>query len=322
MNKEIKRKIVEDYSNNVSTRKIKKKYHTSYETIKKICKEEGIFVCKYPSYSEELKKKAVFMYANGERPSIIVKKTKTPNSSTLYRWCVKKGIKLRSMEESSRIRFNITIKEDVFDNFTEESLYWIGFISADGTVYKNRLSLGLSKKDKLHVDKFASFLGTNNKKFETKKNMHGKEFFTYGISVSSKKLINRLNELNITANKTFSLDPNKELKNSKYYWRGIIDGDGCITICNTKRGIYPQISLVGSYKVIEKFIDFVNSQIINISNKPRKKGNVYTTSMTHNKAYKIIEYLYENSNIYLERKKERAEEILNSEIFLTRYSKK
>ena len=47
-------------------------------------------------------------------------------------------------------------------NDTPETYYWTGFIMADGNLNKNNhLIVQLSKKDKVHLEKLAEFLGTN-----------------------------------------------------------------------------------------------------------------------------------------------------------------
>ena len=54
--------------------------------------------------------------------------------------------------------------ETVFDEITEESAYWMGFLMADGNIYlpkgkrNPRITLVLSEKDKEHIVKFKFFL--------------------------------------------------------------------------------------------------------------------------------------------------------------------
>ena len=56
----------------------------------------------------------------------------------------------------------------VFDSInTEEKAYWLGFLYADGCIFKHgnsyKLQLALSSKDEDHVIKFTNFIGRNTK---------------------------------------------------------------------------------------------------------------------------------------------------------------
>ena len=60
-----------------------------------------------------------------------------------------------------------TINENVFNEITEESAYWIGFLMADGCIATRKsspyISLRISEVDIEHIEKFRSFLGSNHK---------------------------------------------------------------------------------------------------------------------------------------------------------------
>lgn len=47
------------------------------------------------------------------------------------------------------------MNSNFFNEITSNNIaYWIGFITADGSVNKNSLSIGLALKDKEHLEKF------------------------------------------------------------------------------------------------------------------------------------------------------------------------
>ncbi len=127
----------------------------------------------------------------------------------------------------------------IFKNIdTEEKAYWLGFIYADGSVDNRhkKLKVTLSDLDKNHLLKLQKFLG------------HDKPLYTYKektfnfnsdymckpqveLSVYSVELFNSLQTFGIIPNKTynFCLDISSIPNNlHKHFWRGIIDGDGCL----------------------------------------------------------------------------------------------
>ena len=84
------------------------------------------------------------------------------------------------------------INENAFDNFTEESVYWLGFLWADGYVQntnKNK-TIDLECIDKEHIEKFKKFL--NIPKISTRERNNS---ITYRVYCSSAKLVTRLYEL-------------------------------------------------------------------------------------------------------------------------------
>jgi hypothetical protein len=91
----------------------------------------------------------------------------------------------------------------------------------------------------------------------------------------------------------------------KHYWRGFVDGDGTIGFNNP----YPVIGLCGTYAVCEAFrgwcLQFVDSKAM-----VRKSGNIYYYGLSGSKAIPIIRELYEGATVYLDRKYEKAMEIL------------
>lgn len=50
----------------------------------------------------------------------------------------------------------------LYTEISPQTIYWVGFIIADGSFYKNRFELSLSAKDKEHLEKFASYINYSN----------------------------------------------------------------------------------------------------------------------------------------------------------------
>lgn len=131
------------------------------------------------------------------------------------------GRKLNS-GDGARLRY------DAFNALTPESAYWVGFLMADG--YINRCKKGapdvalcLSIKDKEHVYKFKGFLHSDRAVSFSKG-----RYPTAIFSVSSESLVTRLEQLGVTTHKTFTARVDEKLADNPHFWRGLIDGDGCL----------------------------------------------------------------------------------------------
>lgn len=202
------------------------------------------------------------------------------------------GIKL------SKAQFN----ECIFDNIdTEEKAYWLGFIYADGCISDNG-SLEIGLIDKEHLEKFKVFLESKNP-IRTK---HYKQYTSYSISNKSKHLKEVLISYGCTPRKSLTLKfPNIDIFQTPSlvipFIRGIFDGDGSVGIdkrrnCNKS---FPRVNLVGTQDIVTKCLEYTNikSSVIKWNN-----NNYYETKFTHNKAMMFLNTIYNDANIYLDRK--------------------
>lgn len=200
--------------------------------------------------------------------------------------------------------------ETVFDKIdNEEAAYWLGFLYADGNISSigNRLEVRLAIKDLPHLEKFRKFLKLST---EIRTGICNGNSFCH-LSIRNKHLWNTLNTLGCFPQKSLKLKfPNLSIFQGNiqelvlHFIRGYVDGDGCLSIYKRKTGVIAtELSLVGT----ESFLKTVNKIFKN-------KGYILNKSCQdwENKAFqlkfsfvpsrKIARYLYENANVYLERK--------------------
>ena len=195
----------------------------------------------------------------------------------------------------------------LFDFFkkinTEEKAYMLGFILADGYICEQRgeLRIKLSAKD-------ADILLKFNKALESDVPIKYLYHSTTGnklvsISYSSREMLNDLHKYNLFANKSMQEIFYREIPRYflKDYIRGIFDGDGFI------RKNLKQIGCCGSKDVISQIIlNLKNELNLNICLDTHLKydesSHIYRCWFTGENAEKIINYLYKDSNIYLDRK--------------------
>jgi len=144
--------------------------------------------------------------------------------------------------------------------------YWMGFIMADGWISKEgQLVVGLSKKDKCHLEKLAKLLKTNINTIECEETeFFGKKYKRekpVRIAVQDKVLGLKLkNKMNISIRKTYNPPDLSFLNtNNKFFsfLAGFIDGDGSFS--KNKYNVYFRIEChknwIKNFKYIKKRID-------------------------------------------------------------------
>lgn len=210
------------------------------------------------------------------------------------------GIFIRNRSNAKRTN---QIKEDIFDVITEESAYWIGFLLADGNVYhppkrSKQLNLGLAERDWEHLEKFKKFIGSDKKLYYNK----GGVF----ISFYSNRIVEKLAEYGIVPRKSKIAKVSESLKNNRHFWRGMVDGDGWVTL---DKGGYPTLGLCGTRPVVSDFVDFVGKLLTTIYQRDRNK-NFCEVKYGCTTARIVAKRLYDNSLISLQRKYEKYRVII------------
>ncbi len=230
-----------------------------------------------------------------------------PELGTIRRWCDILG---KQYITGIIKKYNYNNRFEIIE--TEEDAYWLGFITADGCLLKNRpcLQIKLAKQDENHLIKFCYYLGLNDELTTSLiKHEYGGAYTrdneTSGIVIYDKNIYNNLLNKGITPRKSgkekYYKCANYELQRA--YFRGLIDGDGCLL----KNG--KGISLVGSYEICSSFKKFVQDNICDIVSGVHPKDTIFTIEPRGEKAKKIINELYNNANIYLDRKYKIYEEL-------------
>lgn len=222
------------------------------------------------------------------------------------------------------------INEKYFDKIDcENKAYWLGFLWADGYISKrvrgnyNRLEyslkLSVSEIDDAHLKKFIQDLSsdylihyykTNSQSFSTNKR-------EARVLITNKYMVSNLYEnFGIMPNR---YNPDELIKNipkqyHKAFIRGVFDGDGSLTLYLHK-GKYKKmnVSFGGSEELLRFIESHLNDNLLhtNMMHKPYRRhkerdGNWRTLSYAGcRQGMKIIDYLYKDATIYLDRKYEK-----------------
>lgn len=186
---------------------------------------------------------------------------------------------------------------------TSKKAYWLGFIYADGCLNKhNTLSIELKSSDKNHIVKFKKDIKSTHQLFKRK------DKDTYYIRINNKEMAETLYDKGITPNKSFTLTfPTNIDDNFKIdFIRGYFDGDGSIYNVGKKSA---GIGIIGTKEFLQGIQFYFNSflKLKNLKLRPSRKSepdyNVYRLETTNlSDTLQIADLLYNNCNIYLERK--------------------
>ena len=205
---------------------------------------------------------------------------------------------------------------------TQDKAYWLGFLYADGCVnryYKNEklkamnLEITLCNEDKIHLEKFRNSLESNVPIHEKKVIYKDKIYLSNRITINCTKMCYDLINLGCTPNKTYDIKfPSFDIVPHKYmrsFIRGFFDGDGCICVTTMANKPHIELVLTGMPDMLNSIADFlIKEKILRVKPKLHKddRSKAYSMYMYGKDAVKdILDYMYKDSNIYLDRKYEK-----------------
>lgn len=186
---------------------------------------------------------------------------------------------------------------------TEHKAYWLGYMMADGCVtltQSNRVEI--CSKDKEHLLKWHKALLSSH-------NVHilrNKDGVYWKSTHVSKEMVGDLSKHGVSPRKSLTLEFPDTVPDylMNHFFRGYFDGDFTIGIDN-ERGRTPYLifHMIGTKDFITKSRDYFK-----LSNMVQKRGNIYRVQTSGNiKVRKIMDWLYKDATIYLNRKKEKYE---------------
>lgn len=202
-------------------------------------------------------------------------------------------------DKTTSVKFN----RDIFKNIkTETDWYWIGFLAADGGVYKTSIRLKLGGKDKDHLEKYCDWLGLDYSYIKPETVNHSSykngPVTCYKVDITDKEMVADAAKFNLVPQKTMVEIPLYDVPEEYIfaYMRGLFDGDGSI------KSNLININFVGSLEMVTWFRDTINKYFGHPA-KIHTKGKIYSVEWYNQKAKTdILNWWYENSTVYLERK--------------------
>jgi len=244
------------------------------------------------------KQKCIEDYVNGMNYATVAKSNGT-SVWFVKKWLKEEGVKLRKAATKPRI---YTLNEDCFSINTPESNYWAGFLAADGSIGKdNVVNLTIQARDIKHLELYRDFIGSNAPFY------HFEKHNTNKLEFCSRKIVCDLATYGIQRNKTKNYTVPDSIKFNADFWRGMIDGDGHISIkdTNTTKD-FPIIGLCGTIDTCNSFRDYcLNIHLFKA--KVNRHGSIFAIRIGGVAATKILNEIYGNNPcVALSRKHEKA----------------
>lgn len=170
------------------------------------------------------------------------------------------------------------------DPLSPEDMYWIGYFRADGCIGKTGdRRQGHFAQARFHpVNELANHIDRPGK-VKSRAVLTNYGFYVRHVIVSA-EMGYRLEDLGAKS----ELRP--DLYASRHFWRGMIDGDGCIKRPDTTT----RLELVGSLVDVTAFSAFMSELLNGSSVKVFPSNKIYSASVDGNKAKYALHALYDN----------------------------
>ncbi|MGL5767874.1 MAG: LAGLIDADG family homing endonuclease [Sarcina sp.] len=225
----------------------------------------------------------------------------------------------REVSNGRKRRNRYYCNENYFDGIdTYEQAYWLGFIMADGCIYKRKnnencqkwLRISLAEKDTLHLEKFKKAISSNHKIGRITRKKDGRTYSS--LTIVSDKMTNSLARLGCVERKTGNIEfPNFDRDDLNWgFIHGYIDGDGSISISKDKNVYRYKLSVVGDKGLLLNMQHFIRQQ--GAEGILRKDNREYSFDF-YELYFEKMEFLnlifnntYNREIIYLDRKLERV----------------
>ena len=220
-------------------------------------------------------------------------------------------------------KINYNCNHNIFSTDSESSFYLAGFIAADGCIMSNGgsklLSIGLSNKDKPHLEKIKNALGAENPIHDydvknSKQNPKWNDLVKSEMKISSTQIYSDLQRFNITERKTHTLtfpDWIKDHPLRHHFIRGYVDGDGSFYHALGKGKKVKQVffSVRGTTAFLTTLRSILEADL-KLEERTRDirfNCGIGVLEYGGNRVCKALaEYLYKDATIYLDRKREAA----------------
>ena len=285
------------------------------------------------NYGEKIEKE----YLNGSHASELALKYLGKEEDYCYILSILKmrGVKTRTRSEVKKISDNknqnpnlngrrYSVNQDFFKTWSHEMAYILGYIATDGCVSEERvLRLGLTIKDESLLYKIKKIMEFGGPVLRRISRASGKEYESSYMNIYNREIVKDLKELGIVQNKTFILGA-FDFVPKEYeldFIRGAFDGDGSVgrqggEKCKNNHQI--RVRFFSASKVFLTYIRDVLTQNgltdVKIYQDLKRKTNFYYIIYSTNDSINFYNKIYNGASIYLDRKKEKFDELVSKRI--------
>lgn len=277
------------------------------------------------TFPKEIEEKAIYNYVVNKQGLQSAGREFGISQFMMEQILKKYGIPKRTYTEAKQSARKYPCNDNFFKTQSHNMAYVLGFIAADGYVSakENCVSIELQKRDRQILEDIKTLTGITRPITEQLRN-NGK--YTVCLRNWSKEWKNDLAHYGITNKKTLTLAP-PTLLLPEYridYIRGYFDGDGSVSACEGRNGkgcVY-QVNRFEISGASKKAIEWMRLELIQhyhimlnapCSDQLDSGVTMYKIRASSRQAIQTIYNLfYQDPNaIYLKRKKEKFETILN-----------
>jgi DNA-binding CsgD family transcriptional regulator len=299
----MEKEIIREYLTGKSTRACAKIFKVSQFKIRSVLKKNNIKtrgLKESRGITDEIEIQICVEYQVNKKTSDIANRFGI-DSSTVRDIVRRNGLKVRSISESVRkYNFDYSFFEKID---SEEKAYYLGFIVADGCIHKNTLAITIQEQDSYILDKLKSILKFDGILYNINYKKKSDKFSNQrGINLISNKLVSDLEKYGVVSKKSHKTKfPNIPESLQNHFIRGVFDGDGCVNISDKTLNI----NIVGNRELIEEIQKIlIKNCVLNKTKfgKSKSENIVYVRYGGNLQCKKIFDYLYKDSNIFLQRK--------------------
>ena len=306
MNKKEKYKLaVELFNNGKNVSLISKEINFPLNTLIRWLEKDGLY-----------KSKTIKQISNNDKEQIIKLRNQglsiknISNQLNLTEYIINKVVKefcpnakaIKQVNRSNSDAVKYELNTNYFNELNPESAYWLGFIFADGSLQKHRLTIRLASKDIEHLNKFKKCLNFNGNIVEKTNNTNYKNNSSMAyLEINSVELIRSLKKYLPIGKKSDSISiPNIDNELIPHFIRGYFDDDGFVV--KNRR----QIGFCGNME----FINELKNQFIKFGLVSEKDGWIRTYKnpiygelrYSKIKSKEIMDWMFKDADLYLERK--------------------
>lgn len=219
------------------------------------------------------------------------------------------------------------INQDYFQKIdTSNKAYMLGFIYADGNVYKTHLKIDINMKDEFILHNFLRDMNSTHRIYSYRDNRQ--------MTIVNERVINDLNLLGVYPRKTYNMEfptssqvPNEFLP---HFLRGFFDGDGSIQYHKYKSPIW-RLTFMAPESFSRRLMDIFQEKCgvsLNILQDKRIRVDMKTTYASSTIGLKgvkplqsVYDFLYpsDDCEFYLPRKKDIFENIFRDSVDMNIY---
>lgn len=257
----------------------------------------------------------VYMYTIEDQDIVTISEKYGVNNTSIHRLLLRGGIPIKDASDSRR---KYEIDTTYFEKIdTEDKAYFLGLLYADGNLATSEysVSISLQEKDRQILEVFKEKMNYSNtlKLVSYKKKGYQDQ---YKLHFCNRKMYKDLVKLGCVPTKSLVLKfPSAEIVPNtllNHFIRGYFDGDGCVFITPDKKG---GVIILGTEEFLIDMNSLLQRECGMKDRKPTKtQSKAYEYECRSKPEVKLFaEYIYRDATIFLRRKKEKFNELSDSQ---------